>query len=182
MRHATGLSLVELLVGIALMGLLLALALPAFGGIIEHTRGDALAQRIQTELAYARHQAMFRRTQVVMCRTRDFRTCLDAGVWSVGTMTFEDRNRDETMNPGEALLAVMPATAFQGLHLVGSPRRPVIGFRPDGRSAGTNNTLRICGPSLKTLTLLVINTGGRTRLARAGRGTPPCGSDSPVGT
>lgn len=176
MRLQSGITLIELLIGVALMGTLLALSVPAFDGVIEQTRASAVVNQMQTAISLARHEAVFRRRQVVICRTTDFRRCTYSGAWSVGTMTFEDRNFDQNLSPGEALIGVQHAADFQGLHLVGSPRRPVIGFRPDGRSAGTNNTLRLCATSLETLRLLIINIGGRTRVAHGDRHTPRCGT------
>lgn len=177
MRTQHGITLFELLIGIALVGVLAALAIPAFGGVIERTRAATVSDRFQTELAYARSEAVFRRRQVVMCRTRDFRRCSDAGVWSTEVMTFEDRNFDRDLSPGEPVLRVQSAKDFGGLHLVGSANRPVIGFRPDGRSAGSNVTLRLCTKSLEAVRVLVINTGGRVRSAKAPKGTPNCGTD-----
>jgi type IV fimbrial biogenesis protein FimT len=177
MRPHLGITLVELLIGVALMGALLALSVPAFNGVIEQTRAASVANQMQATINLARTEAVFRRRQVVICRTKDFRKCHYSGVWSEGTMTFEDRNYDQDLSPGEVLIGVQQASDFQGLHLVGSQRRPIIGFRPDGRSAGTNNTLRLCAKSLETLRLLVINVGGRTRQAPADRNTPRCGSD-----
>lgn len=177
MHTQRGLTLPELLIGIALIGVLAGLSIPAFGGVIERTKARTVSDRFQTELAYARSEAVFRRRQVVMCRTRDFATCIDWGAWSAGAMTFEDRNYDRERNAGEIVLRVQQESDFHDLHLVGSANRPVIGFRPDGRSAGSNTTMRICAKSLDALRLLVINTGGRTRAAPAKADTPDCGSD-----
>ncbi|MBT9159975.1 MAG: hypothetical protein DDT26_01247 [Dehalococcoidia bacterium] len=177
MHRHRGLTLVEALFAIALIGTLTAVAVPAFHGIVEQTKADTITQRLRTEIAFARNEAVFSRHQVVMCRTRDFRTCADIGVWSTGIMTFEDRNYDRDLNRNEQLLRVKTAADFGGFHLVGSLNRPVIGFRPDGRSAGSNTTLRLCSKSLKALRLVVINTGGRVRTTRATKSTPPCGSD-----
>lgn len=176
MRAQHGLTLTELLIGLALIGVLAGLAIPAFQGVIERTKARTVADRLQSELAFARSEAVFRRRQVVVCRTRDFTNCLDWGAWSAGTMTFEDRNYDRELSPGEPVLRIQKESDFSGLHVVGSANRPVIGFRPDGRSAGSNTTLRICAKSLQTLRLLVINTGGRARNAPAGRDTPACGA------
>lgn len=176
MRAQQGLTLPELLIGVALVGVLAGLAIPAFHGVIERTKARAVSDRFLTELAFARSEAVFRRRQVVLCRTRDFNRCVDWGAWSAGVMTFEDRNYDRDLSPGEPVLRVQHEQDFHGLHLVGSANRPVIGFRPDGRSAGSNTTLRLCAKSMEALRLLVINTGGRTRTAPAERGTPACGT------
>ncbi|MCZ8114936.1 GspH/FimT family pseudopilin [Silanimonas sp.] len=177
MRTQQGLTLPELLIGAALIGVLAGLAIPAVKGVIEQTKARTVSDRFEAELAFARSEAVLRRRQVVVCRTRDFERCLDWGAWSAGAMTFEDRNYDRDLSPGETVLRVQQEKDFNGLHMVGNANRPVIGFRPDGRSAGSSTTLRICAKSLAALRLLVINTGGRTRTTPAGRDTPACGSD-----
>lgn len=177
MRPQHGITLVESLVAVAIVGVMSALAIPAFHGVIEQNRAAVVAERMHIEIVQARNAAVFRRRQVVMCRTVDFRSCHYSGVWSDGTMTFEDRNYDQDLSPGEPVLSVQQASDFEGLHMVGSARRPVIGFRPDGRSAGSNQTLRLCAKSLDAMRLLIVNVGGRTRVSKATPKTPRCGTD-----
>lgn len=176
MHRQTGLTLVELLIGVALMGVLLAMSIPAFTSVVEQTRADAVAHRLQTEIAFARSEAVFRRRPVVICRTPDRRECVYVGAWSMGTMTFEDRDGDAIRDPHEPVLRTMNGVDYGGLHLVDTGRRQHVRFRPDGRSGGTNMTLKLCSKDLTARRLLVINVGGRARVSRATRSTPRCGA------
>ena len=63
MRLQSGITLIELLIGVALMGTLLALSVPAFDGVIEQTRAETVTNRLRTEIAFARSEAVFRRRQ-----------------------------------------------------------------------------------------------------------------------
>jgi type IV fimbrial biogenesis protein FimT len=175
MHPQKGLTLPELLIGIALVGVLAGLAIPAFGGVIEQVRAKTVSDRIQAELVFARSEAVFRRRQVVVCRTHDLVDCAYIGSWSMGTMTFEDRNGDKIRNRDEPILRVMNAADYGGMHLVDVGRRSHVSFRPDGRSGGTNMTLKLCSRGLDARRLLVINVGGRIRSAMPSRGTPKCG-------
>lgn len=177
MRPQTGLTFLELLIGVALVGVLAGLAVPAFHGVIERARVDTVANQMHATLSLARSKAVFRRSHIAICRTRDHQVCLYSGPWSMGTMTFEDRNRNHVRDRDEKILAVQRESEFQGLHLVGGTRRPVISFRPDGRSAGTNLTLRICARSLEVRRLLIMNVGGRVRLSHPGPNAGRCGTD-----
>lgn len=176
MRIAKGYGLTELIVTTTLIGSLLALALPAFGNLIDQTRANAVAQRLQVELALAREAALFQRRHITFCRSDDQRHCATVGAWSRGTMTFEDRNNNLQREPHEPLLRTTQAADYHGLHLIDHSVRRHIRFRPDGRSAGTNLTLRLCAKNLAPLRLVVINTGGRVRLVKPSRDTPRCGS------
>lgn len=178
MRTTRGHSLTELLFATALFGGLLAVALPAFAGLVESTRANAVAHRLHAELAMAREAALFGRRPVTFCRSTNQVDCAPVGAWSEGTMTFEDPNRNDRRDSGERLIRATRKIDFQGLHLIDHSIRRHIRFRPDGRSAGTNVTLRLCAKDLEPLRLVIINTGGRVRMTGAPRGTARCGTDA----
>jgi len=169
-----GFTLAELLLAVAVAGVLLALAMPAFAKLIDSTRARGAADRLHTELSLARQEALLRRRQVTLCRTVDHRQCVYSGPWSMGTMSFEDRNRNEQLDADDVLLRVTAAGDYAGLHVVDNGQRRHISFRPDGRSGGTNLTLRLCNRKLEPLRLLIINTGGRVRAMAPTPGTRAC--------
>lgn len=175
MRAQQGLTLPELLIGVALIGVLAGLAVPAFQGVIETVRAKTVADRIQTELNFARNEAVFRRRHVVVCRTPDLLECTHIGSWSMGTMTFEDRNGDNIRGAEEPIIRVMDSADYGGMHLVNVGRRSHVSFRPDGRSGGTNVTLKLCSRSLEARRLLIVNVGGRVRATRPTPQTTRCG-------
>lgn len=176
MRHQTGLTFIELLIGVALVAVLAGLAIPAFDSVIQHTKARTVSDRFQAELAFARSEAVFRRRQVVICRTHDLWDCTYIGPWSMGTMTFEDRDNDKIRDRSEPILRTTSAADYSGMHLVDAGRRYHVSFRPDGRSGGTNMTLKLCNRELDPLRLLVINVGGRVRAADPTPSTPRCGT------
>lgn len=178
MLKPRGHTLPELLVVVTLFGSLLALALPAFGIAVERTKANAVVHRLQAELSLARETALFQRRHVTFCRSDDQYRCAPVGAWSRGTITFIDRNRNMHRESNEPLLRRTQLADYHGLHLIDHSVRRHIRFRPDGRSAGTNLTLRLCSKDLDPLGLVIINTGGRVRAVRAPRGTPRCGSDA----
>ena len=71
---ATGFSLAELLVALALLGLLTGLALPRNQHQLARQRRDGMVQRLLTELATARHRAATNRKACAMA--------LEASGWS----------------------------------------------------------------------------------------------------
>ena len=175
MRAQKGFTLPELLIGVSLVGVLAGLAIPAFQGVIEDVRARTVSDRIQAELVFARSEAVFRRRNVVVCRTHDLVDCAYIGSWSMGTMTFEDRNGDNIRGREDPIIRVMNAADYGGMHLVDVGRRSHVSFRPDGRSGGTNMTLKLCSRGLDARRLLIINVGGRVRSTRPPSKTPKCG-------
>ena len=60
MRHARGLTLVELMVVVAVAALLLAIAAPSFRGLVEMQRLRSVNAALTTDIAYARSEAVSR--------------------------------------------------------------------------------------------------------------------------
>ncbi len=176
MPAAKGHMLPTLLVFTTLIGSLSAFALQASGRWIDQTSANAVAQRLQVELALAREAAVILRRHVTFCRSDDQRRCAPVGAWSRGTMTFEDRNNNLRREPNESLLRTTQAADYHGLHLIDHAVRRHIRFQPDGRSAGTHVTLQLCSENFAPLRLVLISTGGQVRLVKPPRGTPHCGS------
>ena len=59
------------------------------------------------------------------------------------------------------------------LHIQSSSGRNHLRYLPDGRSAGSNLTIRICNQKGLLLGAVVVNNAGRPRTERA-RGDTPC--------
>lgn len=176
MKNTKGMTLIELMMSVGLSAVVLVLAIPAFTTVIDNTKVATVATRFQTELAFARSEALTRRRYVTVCRTQDNQNCIFSGPWSDGAMTFEDRNGNRVRDGAEEVLRVQTKSDFSGLHIVDTGRRQQVSFRPDGRSAGTNVTLRLCDRELEARRLLIINVGGRVRVAKPTSRTPSCRS------
>ncbi|WP_287655570.1 GspH/FimT family pseudopilin, partial [Accumulibacter sp.] len=64
MKPGRGFSLVELLVGMAILGVLLAIAMPAFSNWLRNARVRTAAESVQNGLQLARAEAVRRNTSV----------------------------------------------------------------------------------------------------------------------
>lgn len=87
-RSARGFSLIELMIAIALLGILLALAMPSFTGTISRTRIDSAASSMSVALATARSEAIKRGRDVAVCKSADSTNCTAAGDWSSGWVVY----------------------------------------------------------------------------------------------
>ncbi len=88
-RH-TGFTLFELMIGLAIMGILVSLAVPSFQDYGRNTRVIAAQNDLVTALNYARSEAIRRSTPVTVCATSNFTTCAAGTFWVNGWLAFSD--------------------------------------------------------------------------------------------
>lgn len=94
----SGLTLVELLVVIAVAGVLIGLATPGFNKQIANNRSVAQADDLIAAISLARAEAIKRAGRVSICASEDGETC--GGEWTDGYMIFYDyAARDDAANP-----------------------------------------------------------------------------------
>lgn len=108
-----GYSLIELLVSLAILGILLAVALPNFQDTIESNVTNSQAKLFMTTLNLARSEAIKRGTNVGICPSNDGLDC-DAASWSTGWVVFVDTNGDAdgadgSIDAGDIIIRVFDA-------------------------------------------------------------------------
>ena len=108
-----GYSLIELLVSLAILGILLAVALPNFQDTIESNVTNSQAKLFMTTLNLARSEAIKRGTNVGICPSNDGLDC-DAASWSTGWAVFVDVNGDAdgtdgSIDAGDIVIRVFDA-------------------------------------------------------------------------
>jgi type IV fimbrial biogenesis protein FimT len=82
-----GFSLIELLLAVAILGILIALSLPSFQDTIESMTTNSQVKVLLTTLSYARSEAVRQGRNVGICASNDGVDC-DAGDWSEGWLVF----------------------------------------------------------------------------------------------
>lgn len=79
-----GFTLLELLVTLAVAGLLIAFAVPAMRTFIQNNRQDAEADSLISSLDFARSEAVKRDEDVEVCASTDGATCSNSTTWQTG--------------------------------------------------------------------------------------------------
>jgi type IV fimbrial biogenesis protein FimT len=117
--------LVELLIGLSILGLVLMLAVPVYADWLADTRVRNVAEALAQSLHRARSEAIRTGFRVTLCKSADQVHCSDTGTWAQGWLLFADTNRNAERDADELTLHV-EGPALHGITLAGN--RPVVDY------------------------------------------------------
>ncbi len=148
-------TLIELMVGIAIMGVLLAVGVPSFQSFIASNRVTGSSNDFVSSLALARSEAIKRGSRVTMCKSANATSCTTAGNWAQGWIIFTDTVRsstDATVDSGETILSSVLATSGNIVMAGTGGVANFISFAADGQAKQMNGSsqaglLRVCSTS-----------------------------------
>ncbi|MGH8173924.1 MAG: pilus assembly FimT family protein, partial [Rhodanobacteraceae bacterium] len=89
-RKNLGFTLIELLMTLAVVAILLAVAMPASGGLTQATKAQTARSELGAALGTARLAAVSRTKNVVVCPSRDQQYCGRTTEWQHGWVVFLD--------------------------------------------------------------------------------------------
>ena len=112
-RAQAGFTLLELMVVVAIVGVLMAVAVPAMGDFIRNGRITAAANDVMAALHFTRSEAIKRRFPVTLCTSADAlqannqpnagATCADSE-FLTGWIVFVDLNQDGVRDAGDTIM------------------------------------------------------------------------------
>ena len=109
MKSIRGFTLIELVMGIAIVGILLTVGIPSFIALITNNRIVTQTNDFVSDLAHARAEAVRRNSRVTICRSNDGATCVPSSSWRDGWIVFTDPAIFGTLAVGETILRVRGA-------------------------------------------------------------------------
>lgn len=151
-----GLSVIELLVAITVLGIMLSMAVPTFSQMIQNNRDEALRNLLTSYLQQARAHAIIDNRTHVFCGSSDGITCNKD--WRRHWLIISTRNSQP-----------IQLQQLENSNLCWRGFSQNIIFRPNGTSPISNGKFNLCRDQASVWEL-TINRQGRVR--QSGTGTP----------
>lgn len=141
-KHNRGVTLIELMVAIAVLGIAVSLAAPSFSDTMRNQRLSSRSFALQEDLAYARAEAVKLQGNVALAAK--------SGKFDNGWVVFQDSDADEVLDAGERTLreegAMSSGYTMDAANGTGNPKAGV-GFDRRGALVGRGTlAVVICAP------------------------------------
>jgi type IV fimbrial biogenesis protein FimT len=171
-----GFSLVELLIALAIFGLLIGLGVPSYGHWIASRQLANHAEYLAETLNVARSEAVKRGMRVNLCKSRDRKQCDDQATWDAGWVMFADESRDGQIEATEDLIR-REGPPGDGITIsANAPLKNYVSYTSFGYARMLNGALQmgtfvVCKPGQKALHVVLANSG-RVRIVRTAQTCP----------
>jgi type IV fimbrial biogenesis protein FimT len=171
-----GVTLIELVVTVSIVGILAAVALPSFQELVTQSQLTAQTNGIIGGLNLARSEAVKRRSRAVICRSADGAACsvVKGAGYEEGWIVFVDTNNNAAVDIGEQIVRV-GAKSPPNMRIRSSQKvaADYVSFDSDGLNKTTTGTFQAT-----TLTIqidrqdnprrcIVLSSGGRIRVDKS---------------
>jgi type IV fimbrial biogenesis protein FimT len=163
-----GITVLELLVGLAVASVLSSLAIPAMREFVAAQRSTAAINQLIGAVQFARSAAVTASSTVVLCPSADGERCGARDTWQTGAIAFLDADRDGGRDAAEVVLRGFPSLPRRSRVFWRSFRnRGYLSFTGIGYTAWQNGHFRYCPrePDPRLIREVVVNPQGRVRRA-----------------
>ncbi len=167
-RRTSGFTFLQLIICLAVLGVLLSLALPALHGAVAETHSSSVRTALYDSVVAGGNHATITSTETVVCASSDGQRCSGSKDWSGGWIVFGDRDGNRERGQQETLVRKQQALEHD-TRLRSTSGRTRLVFQPLGSNAGSNATFTLCDKrGAGQATSVVLANSGRIRQGRPG--------------
>lgn len=162
-----GFSLLELVITLAVAGILATVAVPAAERLVDKTRADTAINDLARAIALARSAALTYQRQVKLCPGTG-NACGARNSWADGMLVFADDDGDRTLDEDELFIAHIHGATHGRLTWRSFRNRSELLFTAYGLTDWVNGSFLYCPDDndSRQARMLIINTAGRMRHAQ----------------
>lgn len=144
-RPASGFTIIELVVVLAIVGVLAGVAAPAVMNMVRDNSIVSASNLLAASLNYARNQALIQHATVTLCKSSNGTSCASSNGYEKGWMVFVDANANGAYDTGETILKKVTLNSNNKITINGTPSSAPgialsVGFTPLGMVNGANAT------------------------------------------
>lgn len=172
-KLTAGFTLIELIIVVAIVGVLASLAAPSFSTMIKNNRLASNINDLTSDLALARSESNKRGRRVTVCPSTNGTSCSGASAWATGRLVFVDLDADGTVDSGDEILRVSSALGGNNTMVYtgpapGNTSYSFIQYRPKGIT-NTVGTFKLCDDRTGAFGRTIeVTTTGRASLTSTG--------------
>ena len=104
LKDSAGFTLIELMIVVAIAGILAAIALPSYVNYVIETRIAGVTHDLAVDLQLAREEAVMSGERVSVCPSTDKVSCNSGGGWEQGWIVFTDGGTEGTVDGTDVIL------------------------------------------------------------------------------
>ena len=161
---SAGFTLMELMVVMAVLGILSFWAVPGMNGMIQNAEARAEIRALTSAINDARHQSIHTRIPHTLCPLDTSNRCKTQ--WRNPLTLFLDFNRNRRLDSGESVLRTIPAAKA---NVFRNYPRTAFSFDPRGFAGGFNGSFQYCYTDTRGRQhgkVLIVSRQGRVREGR----------------
>ena len=166
-RAQSGFNLAELMLTLAVAGVLMSIAIPEFTALAAAQRASARINSVASAIHTARHLAISHNRSMTLCSGQG-PVCGARDDWHRGMLIFADSDGDRRLDDGEYVGARLPSMdAGETVVWRSFGSRSFLRFRPDGVSDWQAGNFQYCPADRdpRFARQLILNAQGRPRHA-----------------